>query len=495
MPFRRSRSVLGGLGAALLLAASAVASGGTASAATPCSTTPSDRVPGISIQDPACGFSALAGATAYSGILHGSAYRIEVPDHWNGRLVMYAHGYAGTGTTVSVSNPQLRGWYISQGYAWAASSYRQNGYNVGDGVEDTHDLMVHFPGLTHHRAPRETYMTGVSMGGEITAVEIEQYRGQYTAAMPVCGVLGANELFDYFLGANATAAALTGTTIDYPKTAAAGAAYVPVYDATVQKEMTALGITHVSGTRFDATKPSPAGAAWMSAVEQLSGGTRPGFPGAAMYWSSFGFAPLTDAPFLFGVYPGLTGGTIGYADGNVADNDDTVYQLDGDPHLSKEEQALNAAVLRVQDTATETTNAHRTELPDIAGNSKIPVLSLHDLGDLFVPISMDQIYANQVAARGKNLFVDRAIRGTGHCEFADRELSTGFSDLVSWVHSGKKAAGDAILDAEEVAEPTFGCRFTEEGPGTTAAGTPDEKAFSHVWLDKSCALAGAPPHS
>jgi hypothetical protein len=211
----------------VLLAASVVTSGGVASAAEPCGTTPSDRVPGVQIQDPACNFVADPGATAYTGILNGSAYRIEVPTHWNGDLVMYAHGYAGTGTTVSVSNPQIAKWYVDHGYAWAASSYRQNGYNVGDGVEDTHDLMVHFPGLTHHRAPRDTYMTGVSMGGEITGVEIERYRGQFTAAMPMCGVLGANHLFDYFTGANVTAAALTGTHIDYPATADAGAAYVP----------------------------------------------------------------------------------------------------------------------------------------------------------------------------------------------------------------------------------------------------------------------------
>jgi hypothetical protein len=476
----------------VLLAAAAltVGGGGTAAAATPCATTPSDRVPGIEIQDPACGFTPDTGASAYTGILQGSAYRIEVPDRWNGALVMYAHGYAGTGNVVSVSSPQLATWYVDHGYAWAASSYRQNGYDVGDGVQDTHDLMAHFSGLTHHRAPRETYMTGVSMGGEITAVEIEHHRGQFTAAMPVCGVLGANHLFDYFLGANATAAALTGTTIDYPRTAADGAAYVPTYDAAVQREMGALGITHTSPTSFDATHPSAAGAAWMSSVEQMSGGSRPGFPGAAAYWSSFGFAPLTDAPFLFGVYPGLTGGTIGYADGNVADNTRAVYQLDGDPALSDAEQALNRSVLRVAATGTPTTDPARTELPDIAGNPRVPVLSMHDLGDLFVPISMDQIYAEQVKAHGADLFVDRAIRGTGHCEFSDQELATGFTDLVAWAHTGHKAAGDAVLDARAVADPAFGCRFTQESGGT-AAGRP----FTHVWLDQPCAAVGGRPEA
>ena len=83
---RRSKTVLGGWGAGVVVAASVVISGGVASAAPSCGTTPSDRVPGIEIEDPACDFTALPGATAYTGILRGSAYRIEVPDDWNGDL-------------------------------------------------------------------------------------------------------------------------------------------------------------------------------------------------------------------------------------------------------------------------------------------------------------------------------------------------------------------------------------------------------------------------
>lgn len=464
-----SKTALSGWSAGIVLAASAlITTGGVAQAAT-CTTTPSTVVPGIQITDPSCNFAPdVPGASLYSGILHGSAYRIEIPPNWNGALVMYAHGYAGTGNVVTVGNPQIAQWYAQNGYAWAASSYRRNGYNVGDGVEDTHDLMVHFSGLTQHRAPTETYMTGVSMGGEITGVEIEKYKSQYTAAMPMCGVLGANHLFDYFLGANATAAALTNAPLQYPLTQAAGTAYTPVFDQLVhQTEMPGLGIA-VNPTPPPSGIPAfipafntAAGQEWVAAVEQMSGGTRAGGPAAVAYWSSFGFAPLTDIPFLFGLYPGLTGGTIGYADGNVASNIGTTYQLDNDPAVSPQEAALNASVIRVAATNTATTNPARTELPDIAGNPRIPVLSLHDTGDLFVPIKMDQIYAQEVAAHGSNLFVDRAIRGFGHCEFSNSEVSTGFSDLVQWVHTGQRAQGDDILNPQTVAGSQFACRFTD----------------------------------
>ena len=44
-------------------------------------------------------FPALAGTSTsrYWGITNGAGWRIEVPDNWNGDLVLYAHGYAGTG--------------------------------------------------------------------------------------------------------------------------------------------------------------------------------------------------------------------------------------------------------------------------------------------------------------------------------------------------------------------------------------------------------------
>jgi hypothetical protein len=47
------------------------------------------------------------------------------------------------------------------------------------------------------------------------------------------------------------------------------------------------------------------------------------------------------------------------------------------------------------------------------------VLSLHTIGDLFVPFSMEQIYARRAAAEGASgLLVTRAIRDHGHCGFA-----------------------------------------------------------------------------
>ena len=89
-------------------------------------------------------FAAMDGATVetdrWTGINAGAGYRIEVPKNWNGMLVMYAHGYAGEGNALTVSNPAFRRYLIDNGYAWAASSYTKNFYDVRVGVEDTNAL-------------------------------------------------------------------------------------------------------------------------------------------------------------------------------------------------------------------------------------------------------------------------------------------------------------------------------------------------------------------
>jgi hypothetical protein len=91
------------------------------------------------------------------------------------------------------------------------------------------------------------------------------------------------------------------------------------------------------------------------------------------------------------------------------------------------------------------------------------MLTLHTLGDLFVPFHMEQEYAARVAAHGaSHLLVQRATRDFGHCTFTPLELVQTFVDLVTWVEGGVKPAGDNVLDAAAVADPNFGCTFTDK---------------------------------
>src|SRR5262249_5966047 len=135
---------------------------------------------------------------------HGAGWRIEVPANWNGDLVLYAHGYAGTGAQLSVGNPAfIRDVLIAKGYAWAASSYRANGYVPGVGADDTNDLIKIFQDVVRTAdgkkvKPNRIYPYGVSMGGHVVGNMIEKWRNSFAGALPVCGVMGDNELFDFF---------------------------------------------------------------------------------------------------------------------------------------------------------------------------------------------------------------------------------------------------------------------------------------------------------
>jgi alpha-beta hydrolase superfamily lysophospholipase len=80
-------------------------------------------------------------------------------------------------------------------------------------VEDTNALALEFNKIAKANgrdlaAPSKTYITGHSMGGHITAAAIEDeafatanHKMKYNGAVPMCGVLGDTELFDYFAGA------------------------------------------------------------------------------------------------------------------------------------------------------------------------------------------------------------------------------------------------------------------------------------------------------
>ncbi len=312
------------------------------------------------LQNPA----ASVNTTRYWGIHNGAGYRIEVPDNWNGDLVLYAHGFRGTGLELTVSNPAIRRYLVEHGYAWAASSYSKNGYDVRQGVKDTHALGEKFNGLVGQ--PRRTYITGHSMGGHITGVAIEQYPRAYAGALPMCGVMGDNELFDYFLDYNLVAQALAGIPKEsqFPFPANYQTAVVP----TVKS---ALGMRPVPTDPFTI---NPLGMQLLGVTQNISGGPRPSFPTSFAAWHEF----------LFTV--GVTGGDIGVAPGNVQDNSDTVYQIDANSALTPEETAINEAVQRViKDPQGRHANGI-ANIPTISGRLPIPVVSLHSIGDLFVPL-------------------------------------------------------------------------------------------------------------
>jgi pimeloyl-ACP methyl ester carboxylesterase len=396
-------------------------------------------------------FNALPGTTTVRlwGVNNGAGWRIEVPEDWNGDLVLYMHGFvSGATTNLNVGNPSIRAHLIANGYAWAASSYQANGYVPGLGAEDSYDLLNVFreevgKALDGGKKgssgkPNRVYLFGVSMGGHVIGHMIEKWPNTFAGALPVCGVMGGNELFDFFQDLYLVAETLVGndpivpTPADYYTNPAQG----------WQVTRTQLGPNYPSN--LNAT-----GELFKQIVKNLTGGERPVF--------NEGWVATFGGAFAFNFGSAVAG--------PGRENMTTVYQFDDDPALSQEEQDFNDTIIRLaahpKDRSPVGIFTNTTSSPEIKGKFRIPVLTLHTLGELFVPFHMQQIYAERAIENGNNdLLVQRAIRGRGHCEFSLAELTTAFDDLVDWVVDGVKPLGDDILDPAVVAAPDFGCNFT-----------------------------------
>jgi pimeloyl-ACP methyl ester carboxylesterase len=407
-------------------------------------------------------FTALPDATALWGVHAGAGYRAEIPDEWNGSLVLWAHGYRGTGLELTVDSHPLREYLIANGFAWAASSYTANDYDVSSGVRSTHQL-VQFLNSELPHGPDRVYLTGASMGGHITAASIEQYPQTYDAAMPICGVLGDVELFDFFLDFNVAAQQLGLGSSTFPVD--------PIEYATVQVPAIKANLELVPGGWPVVLNAD--GQAFKQLVELRSGGDRPNFDEAWFFWNSFPDFATGPGNFLFDL--GATDGTLVGRPGVVVDNTDVTYQLDLDPALSEAERAFNEAVVRVEADRSARSAQGLSNVPIVTGDIDVPVLSLHNLGDLFVPFHNEIVYAQEVADHGKSdLLVQRAIRGVNHCDFTPFELVTAFADLVTWVETGVRPAGDVVLDPTVVAGSDYGCAFTDDpfGEHVLAAACP-----------------------
>src|SRR6185436_2829370 len=96
---------------------------------------------------------AKAASLDLSGELNGAPYRIRMPEVWNGTLLIFAHGYRDKADHPGeidnrnadvAPNPALEEPLLAQGFALAGSAYKDNGWAVGDAIQDTKNLAVFF---------------------------------------------------------------------------------------------------------------------------------------------------------------------------------------------------------------------------------------------------------------------------------------------------------------------------------------------------------------
>jgi fermentation-respiration switch protein FrsA (DUF1100 family) len=382
-------------------------------------------------------FEPLSGAKAFFGRYDGGIYRIEVPTDWNGELVLYAHGFvsnAGTnGSQLHVGNHPIREHLIKEGIAWAASSYRCNGYVPGIGLQDTMALVDLFTTANEGRAPERTYLTGSSMGGHVTLLGMQEFPTSFAGGLAMCPA--GSELFDYYAAVSAAAEVISG---------------VRFTRETLQDD--AARIATIVGKPPDYTDR---GRQLASVEIQISGGPRP-----------FAMEGLVSRFVAnFSTSPGALVG-VSTPGNRASTNAHLTYSIESGLGLTAGE--LNARVRRkAADLEVRNPNGPYEEVVPFDGRIERPLLTMHGTGDMYVPVFLEQSLKKAVVAAGHDdLLVQRLYRIGAHCQFSPREQIRAFDDLARWVRAGVRPDGDEVFGDLSDAGRTFTDPLRPNDPGS-----------------------------
>jgi pimeloyl-ACP methyl ester carboxylesterase len=367
-------------------------------------------------------FTALPGATAYYGTYNGGSYRFEVPDNWNGELILFMHGTS-TGPTLTVSVPQpIREFAVANGFASGASSYRCNDYKPGIGLTDTILLKDRFSQITGKTQPAKNYLVGQSMGGFQTQLGMHAYPTMFDGALGMCGMNSTN--WDNYVAFGAAAEYLTGLTFTDPDNT----------NATQEAMIQILGLPGTVAQPLPGTLTEK-GLQLASVMINMTGGPRP----FAVEGLVPPFRGLKAFQFI------ISGATLAGSTtpGNLTrGNANASYFVD--PGLGITSSAIQNGVRRVS-PHTEVYNQYEETRP-LTGQIQRPLLTLYNTADYVVTFANSQALQRAVDGAGKsNLLVQRIIRAPGHCGFSSAEIKSAMTDLVSWVRTGSRPDGDNVL--------------------------------------------------
>lgn len=339
---------------------------------------------------------AANGAVHATGTLRDASYRIDMPAHWNRRLVVFYHGTSDT-PVVFPANEALSPMFapiLDRGYAVIQSGYSEGGWAIDAGTADIERLREYF--VRRHGKPVQTIAMGMSMGGTLTVLTIERRPEIYAGALSLCGAIEPSDslmsrdfalraAFDYYFPN------LLGPLVPVPASYRGG-------DATTAKIAAALR-------------------------------SNPQARDALLRWYR---AADTDnlAPVIAGIGDDMRD-LQQRTHGNPVGNADLVYIGSGD------DDALNDGVRRYRVDAAAA--AWLTARYTPTGELLRPLLELHDTGDPLVPAYSTFEYALAVQRAGHaGNFVQQYVHHEGHCVFTPEQIGTAFHELTGWIDAGKR---------------------------------------------------------
>jgi pimeloyl-ACP methyl ester carboxylesterase len=425
----------------------------------------SDPGPGSGVRSTATDVPFTACADACTGQLGGAAYEIKLPQHWNGTLLLYSHGYRQARpappdfapvSTAAAAAPtgEVAAQLLAKGYALAGSAYKSNGWAVADGMaagEQLHEFFGQKVGR-----PDRTYVWGDSLGGLITELLAEKHPDWVAGAAPLCGVLGGSTLnFDLALDLAFALKALVDPTFkitDYASYEEAVAAFQGAYQSVLAA----------------ARGPAPGLAKLLLVAALVDAPTQTeDYDGSTLQSQG--------AAIVESLVTGLVFGTVVRQEveqrvgGNPSGNTGVDYR----PRVSAAERALIEAVapgsvdrnlaLLAEAPRTAADPAARTAFTRLGtptGDLGAPTVTLHTRADPLVLVQNETVFADRVAAsthRRADLvqlytaapakYAKPAPYGAGHCNFTTAERVGAVTVLDNWVRRGVYPVGPAVTDA------------------------------------------------
>ena len=411
-----------------------------------------------------------ASVNTYTGSIDGAAYRIQVPQPWNGTLVLYSHGYVVPGANnpaTDVGDAATGAWLLAHGYALAGSSYSTTGWALQQAFHDQIALLDYFD--TNIGQPTQTIAWGHSLGGIITAGLVQLYPERFVGALPMCGVVAGgvgtwNTALD---GAFALNTLLAGNN--------------PLQVVHITNPNVNLGHAEQLLAAAQATPQGRARIALAAALSDVPGWYQTGSPepAATDYAGQEANQELwlanVDGPFEFAFRAELEA----RAGGNPSWNTGVDYrhQLAISAEGREVENLYNQAGLNLNTDLAALNSAQRISPDESAvnylkqyisfnGQISIPVLTMHTTGDGLVINQNEQSYASVVRSAGNaNLLRETFVHRAGHCAFTPAETITAFQTLVHRIKTGKwgDSTNAALMNSEasalgatyNVAPPAF----------------------------------------
>ena len=117
-----------------------------------------------------------------------------------------------------------------------------------------------------------------------------------------------------------------------------------------------------------------------------------------------------------------------------------------DPGLGLGEDELNARVRRLRPSKDGRSPSANPVYAERTGRLTVPLITLHETGDAWVPLSLEQSYRRRTIAAGTgHLLVQRVMRAPSHCGFDGKTREQAFDELVAWIERGVRPEGEDVL--------------------------------------------------